>query len=329
MNIRRQLSEIHSLLFIKLTPYMLHEYWRFTKYMARCQMSKKSNKLMTEIMMTTHAIEKAFSLVFIRKGFGIQKIELLARNIHKYIQKYGYSDELDIPISLVFYYLDFQSLDGFIDSKLSKVKSDMNIIIEQIHKTKDEFLSAGHITVSRKKMWELTNINFKVLAEGRHSFRHFGLNDVSDELIRNALDIAKNSPSACNRQAYRVHVFKGEEKDLILQLQGGANSFYKEVNKAILITGDLNRYYSTEMHLPYVDASLFAMSLMYAFTSLGIASIPLTMGRKLSILRDIPKKLSIPLNETPVILIAIGEYPEEASLSKSERNSITSFTTFH
>ena len=84
-----------------------------------------------------------------------------------------------------------------------------------------------------------------------------------------------------------MHVFSGKDKDEILKLQGGANSFYQEANKAILVTGDMNRYYTTEMHLPYVDGSLFAMSFIYALTSLGVASIPLTMGRTLDILRDI------------------------------------------
>ena len=124
------------------------------------------------------------------------------------------------------------------------------------------------------------------------------------------------------------HIFSGEQKDLILSTQGGANSFYKEANKAILITGDLNRYYSTEMHLPYVDASLFSMSLIYALTSLGVASIPLTMGRKLSVLKKV-QGMEIPQNEIPVLLIAIGSYPDEIVVSKSARFSPDTFTIFH
>ena len=112
-------------------------------------------------------------------------------------------------------------------------------------------------------------------------------------------------------------------------LQGGANSFYKEVNKVLLVTGNLNRYYSMEQHLPYVDASLFAMSLMYAMAANGIASIPLTMGRRRKDLQKIRKEMNLPENEVPVLLIAIGHYPEEAELSVSARNPVDYFTTFH
>lgn len=114
-----------------------------------------------------------------------------------------------------------------------------------------------------------------------------------------------------------------------MKLQGGSNSFYKEANKAILITSDMNRYYTTEMHLPYVDGSLFAMSFIYALTSLGLASIPLTMGRKLNVLKEIYSTMDIPKNEVLVILIAIGHYPDKAEVSISHRNDVESFTTFH
>ena len=85
MNIRNKLSENHILLFIKLIPYMFYEYWNFSKYVARCGMSKNSEKLLTEILMTTHALEKAFSLYNKHKGFGVRKIVSLVVNIKKYI----------------------------------------------------------------------------------------------------------------------------------------------------------------------------------------------------------------------------------------------------
>ena len=91
----------------------------------------------------------------------------------------------------------------------------------------------------------------------------------------------------------------------------------------------MNRYYTTEMHLPYVDGSLFAMSFIYALTSLGVASIPLTMGRKLDVLKNIHTMMNIPQNELPVILIAIGNYPDKVEVSLSYRNEVDSFTTFH
>lgn len=309
--------------------YMVYEYWNFTFHTVRCNMSHESEKLLTEILMTTHALEKAFSLDNKRKGFGVKKVVLLIENIQKYIRKYGYSDKLDVPIALINSYLVYQRNDRYENPLLDKVESELYAIIVEYGIKKDVFQMAGYRKVNKSEMLDLTNIDFRRLAINRHSFRHFSKEPVSDVTIIDALEIAKFSPSACNRQAYRVHVFSGNDKDAILKLQGGANSFFKEVDKAILITGDMHRYFTTEMHLAYVDGSLFAMALIYALTSLGVASIPLTMGRKLNTLKSVMKEMNIPDNELPVILIAIGNYPTEAALSLSHRNAVKTFTTFH
>lgn len=329
MSIKDKLSEIHSLLFLKMVPYMLHEYWDFSKNVARCNMSKDSEKLLTDILMTTHAVEKAFSLNNKRKGFGVKKIVSLTKNLEKYIRKYGYSGKLDVSVALVHRYLAFQKSDGFRNSALDDVEKRLSALVEDNHINTNVFTKAGYLTFSKAQLLQTTQIDFKKLSANRYSLRHFSKDAVAEETIKEALDIAKKSPSACNRQAYRVHVFSGEDKDRILKLQGGANSFYKEADKAVLITGDMKRYYTTEMHLPYVDASLFAMSFIYALTSLGIASIPLTMGRKLEVLKDIHTQMNVPNHEVPVILIAIGHYPEKAEVSLSYRNDVDSFTTFH
>ena len=329
MSIKNKLSEIHVLLFIKLIPYMVYEYWNFSKHVARCGMSKNPEKLLTDILMTTHALEKAFSLHNKRKGFGVKKIVSLIANIKKYISKYGYSEKLNVSMALINSYLNYQASDGYENEILNDVKKEFQKIIRENNLDCKVFDEAGFIVRSKEEMLETTKVDFKKLAYNRFSFRHFSDEDVSDDIIEEALDIAKKSPSACNRQAYRVHVFSGKDKDFILKMQGGANSFFNEANKAVLITGDMNRYFTTEMHLPYVDGSLFAMSFIYALTSLGIASIPLTMGRKLDTIKEVKDKMNIPANEVPVILIALGFYPDSAMLSLSHRNNIESFTTFH
>lgn len=329
MSIKDKLSEMHILLFVKMIPYMFQEYWNFSKHTARCQMSKCSEKLLTDILMTTHAIEKAYSLYDKRKGFGVQKIASLMSDVEKYTNKYGYSEKLNVPVALLHSYLEYQEKDDFQSNVLNDVNQRLHQFITSNRLDKHILNEAGSLVRTKEDMLRLKQADFKEMAAGRFSFRHFSKEDVQDSIIKEALDIAKKSPSACNRQAYRVHVFSGEQKDKILKLQGGANSFYKEANKAVLITGNLNRYYTTEMHLPYVDGSLFAMSFIYALTSLGVASIPLTMGRKMSVLRDIQTQLNIPANEVPVVLIAMGYYPDEAEVSLSHRNDIDAFTTFH
>lgn len=329
MSLKNYLSESHILIFLKLIPDMICEYWRFSGNNARCNMSKDPDKLLTEILMTTHALEKGLSIYNRKKGFGLTKMNTLLKNIEKYISKYGYSENLAISISVLKVLSSCHHNDGIKDERLSYVINGLNDLTKSLNLQLADFRYGGTIKCSEQKMLELKSVNFVDLCKGRHSFRHFGKDSVSVEKIEEALELARNTPSACNRQAYRVHIFNGEQKDSILQTQGGANSFYKEADKAILITGNLKRYYTMEQHLAYVDASLFAMTLIYSLTAKGIASIPLTMGRRRSTIDKIYKNFNIPTYEVPVILIAIGVYPEEAEVSLSHRNSVESFTTFH
>lgn len=143
MRLKDKLSEMHCLLFVKMLPYMLHEYWTFSKHVARCNMSKDSNKLLTDILMTTHAVEKAFSLDNKRKGFGVKKVVSLTNNLQKYIRKYGYSEKLNVSIALVNSYLIYQKNDGCTDPALDEVATKLNAIIAQCHISSEVLAEAG------------------------------------------------------------------------------------------------------------------------------------------------------------------------------------------
>lgn len=329
MNIRSFLSEFRLLIFIKLIPDMISEYWRFSGGNVRCRMSKDPDKLLTDILMTTHALEKGLSIFEKKKGFGIAKMQTLLSNIKKYIVKYGYNKELNTPLSVLRTLIEYHISQGYTDSRLDSLRDNLEKLISSIGMQSTDFTQAGAVRITGEQMQKLQFAKFEDLCNNRYSLRHFGKAPIPFELLNHSIDVAKKTPSACNRQAYRVHVFEGNLKDEILLLQGGANSFYKEVDKAILITGNLKRYYTMEQHLAYVDASLFAMSLMYSLTANGIASIPLTMGRYRKTLNKLYSTFQIPENEVPVILIAIGSLPKETDVCMSYRNPVESFTTYH
>lgn len=308
---------------------MLYEYWRFASNCARAKMSKKSEKLLSDILMTSHALEKGLSIQNKKKGFGVLKLRTLVRGLNRYVDKYGYSDRILIPLSVVNHYLIFQENDGYMDEMLTRSKQDFEYLLAKINKTKDDLSKGGSFFLTKETMLSLRNSNFADLCNGRYSFRHFSKEHVSDEILTKALDIAKKSPSACNRQAYRIHIYDGKQKDDVLYTQGGARSFHKEASRAIIVTADMERYFLSEVHLGYVDGSLFAMSLIYALTYLGVASIPLTICQPQKVLKKFASDFGIPANEYPVIVIAVGHYPDKAEIAKSERYPVQDFTTFH
>jgi nitroreductase len=314
-----------------MIPDMVCEYWDFTRETVRCNLSSSKSKQLTEILMLTHAIEKGFSLKDVRIDFGVAKMKTLVGLLKNYIDKYDFDENLRVPISLVFAYQQFKEEHYVLTKELEDLFAKVESIVKKHNKSKSNFVFAGTNTIKRQDMMNLDSVDFPTLAKNRHAIRNFANSSggILEEKLTDAINIAKYSPSACNRQAYRVHIYKGEEKTRVLMAQGSATPFSDSAEMAIIITGDMNRYYSFEQHLMYVDASLFAMSLMYALTAKGIANIPLTQCIKRKALKRIKEEFKIPQNEMPVIMLAIGDYPEETKVAKSERMHHTEFTTFH
>lgn len=330
-NLINKLKEIHLLLFLKMIPDMICEYWLFSRETARCGLSHSKTKQLTEILMLTHAIEKGFSLKDVRVGFGVDKMKRLVAMIEHYITKYGYDEGLKVPISLVLAYQHFKEEHHCATVELNRLFERINKLVDRLDKTRNEFDLAGTLLLKQSDVTNLSSADFSTLAIKRHAIRNFGKNEkgtILEQCVEEAIEVAKYAPSACNRQAYRIHIYRGEEKTHLLKTQGSVG-FSEDAEMAIIVTGDMNRYYTFEQHLLYVDASLFAMSLMYALTAKGIANIPLTQCVKRKVLNLIRKDFDIPKNEMPVLLIAIGYYPEEVKVARSERMKNTAFTTYH
>ena len=165
--------------------------------------------------MLTHAIEKGFSLKNVRGDFGVAKIKNLVNLLCKYVSKYGYDDNLRVPISLIFAYQKFRENQHNLTDELENLFAKVDGIVSQYNYCKSDFVYAGTKTIMRQEMLNLGTVKFSTLVHNRHSVRNFDNSKRTDTLegkIKEAINIAKYSPSACNRQAYRVHVYKGDDK---------------------------------------------------------------------------------------------------------------------
>lgn len=90
--------------------------------------------------------------------------------------------------------------------------------------------------------------------------------------------MAQQTPSACNRQGWKTHIFQGENSHKLIEWQGGCHGFEDQVNTSILVTTDLRAFLFYEVHQAYVDGGLYAMNLINALHSLGIGTIPLSVA---------------------------------------------------
>ena len=165
---------------------------------------------------------------------------------------------------------------------------------------------------------------FERLAAARHSVRHFSPEPVSEEAVTRAVRIAQRTPSVCNRQAWRVHVYSSPaDKEAVLRTQDGNAGFGHEAARVLLVTGDARAYVTSgERHQAYVDGGMFAMSLVYALQAEGIASCCLNLCNYFFQDVAVHRVCRIPAWELPIMMIAIGHPPPEFGVAASPRRDV-------
>ena len=206
-----------------------------------------------------------------------------------------------------------------VNAKLNALVDDYSI---------DTLDQGGVYKLKYEKIKEMANGKLPEVMASRYAVRDFCDRPIDMELLRKALQMAEKSPSACNRQSWRIHVYKEVKAQKLFLLQGGSNGFEQDMQVAILVCCDLRSYFLDELNLPYVDGGLYAMNLMLALHYYGLACIPLTMGRKARKLKIIKKEMNIPNNEVPILLIGVGSYKDEYRVAVSSRYPYHQYTTF-
>ena len=86
------------------------------------------------------------------------------------------------------------------------------------------------------------------------------------------------SPSACNRQPFEFRIFdKPELVEQVSSMPMGTQGFNHNFhNYYCCVVGKLRAYFNErDRHVIYIDASLAAMSFMYALETLELSSCPI------------------------------------------------------
>lgn len=153
--------------------------------------------------------------------------------------------------------------------------------------------------------------DFYVLCRRRRSVRWFAPQPVDPAVVDKAILAAAQSPSACNRQPFRFHVFT--EKLLVSKISSipmGTKGFAAGFPAVAVVTGDLACFYhERDRHVVYIDGALAAMSFMFALETLGLASCSINWPDIESFEREMEKTLPLEPFERPIMLIAFG-YPD-------------------
>ncbi len=144
------------------------------------------------------------------------------------------------------------------------------------------------------------------LALQRRSVRFFKEIPVSTESISKVFEIAKLSPSACNRQSFRFLFFNDSEVVEKISAVPGGVSGYKLYNIVIVI-GDYSGYFDErDINVPIIDASLASMSLLFACETVGLSTVCINWPNLPDREKAIRKLITIKKSEFIIMMIGIG-----------------------
>jgi len=166
---------------------------------------------------------------------------------------------------------------------------------------------AGTIDVERTEVpWAA--MPFADFLASRHSTRHYSDDGVNDDLISECVRLAQLSPSACNRQMVRLHVIYSEDRKRILfdTLHGTGGIDYDACRLAVVTFDASSLEFYGERNQGYLNAGLFAMTLVYAMHWRGIGSCLLQFGNTFAEERMLVRELGLPAAERIAVGIAFG-----------------------
>lgn len=166
--------------------------------------------------------------------------------------------------------------------------------------------------------------NLVSLAQRRRSVRWFDSRPVERELIDKALDVARMAPTACNRLPYEFLVFDSpEDVATVGAVPAGASGYYHQIPTLIVVKGDLSAYFSArDRHAIYVDASLAAMSFLFAAETLGLGASVINWPDFEPLEAKLQRVLGLKPYERIVMLMAVGYADADGVIPFSQKKHL-------
>lgn len=299
---------------------------RLLKYAYSLNKHYNQENLRAKITFHYHAIEKGLSNANLRLGFGERAFKELFWAMDEYISKsysiddYRFQSAISVIISYVKLHKSHNFYVDWVEEYMAKYSKYLSQGNEEL---------GGYKLLSSYELPQFDKLGFKDLVQNRYSVRDFGSIPLNDSQVYEAIDIASKSPSACNRQCWKVRYIKSIDKiQHTVKLQGGLIGNGENLTNLLLVTAD--KQYTNgghERNQTYIDGGIFTMSLLYALTSVNIASCTLNANFDMKREIEIRNLLNVNDSEDFIAFIAIGNYPKEFKVAKSPKDGYKLITS--
>lgn len=297
---------------------------RYLKYGYEINTQKYSfDNLRSKISFHAHAIEKGLSNNSVRLGFGKSAFENLFFALDEYLKnEYDFKDlrfqqALKVIYDYIIYHQQHDYEISWIENKFEESYSHLF----------NHNVDGGLKIIEHIDSNNFSTYDFEDLVHSRVSVRNFGSDNLDVQAVKNALSLAIDTPSACNRQPWKVYHTHGKTLvDKVRSIQHGLTTHGENLNDMLLITSNTAFYRGPhERNQAYVDGGIFAMNLVNSLTYYGVASCMLHadfMSKQEDNMRAL---LNVPENEVFICFVAIGTFPSEIKTAVSPKDKIENF----
>lgn len=241
---------------------------------------------------------------------------------------------------------ELRSTDAIPDADFSWAKDVLGAYFEATSEVTDDWLvsarrqysamaKSGDVPVlipSPRSMSVRSSVTFRDLedlAMQRRSVRWFEQSAVDPSAVDQALRIASQAPSACNRQNIRFHLVYGVvETSKVLGTVGGTRGFGDQVPAVAVLIGRLAGYrYGFDRHAIFIDGGLASMGFLLGLETLGLSSCCINWPDVGSRYAAIKKLIPLQKDEQILMLIAIGKADPDGMIPSSHKRALSELRT--
>ena len=316
----------------RLASNLTYDFLRYRRYSADSP-SLSDENLRALIAMDAHRIEKGLALRAPRVAFGIWFLERLLNNLKGYQAAHGSDHWVAMARQTLRAYVDFNEQRGYRPTVVYEGVAALDVQGGDPLWTQEDSdgTCGGTMSLLASAVRRDACLDLQSFFRSRHSIRQFGEGSVPRQVIESAVSMAMYSPSVCNRQSWRVHVYtEPQAKASVLSLQNGNRGFGDQAAHVLIVASEIESFASVgERNQCWIDGGMFSMSLIYALHSLGLGTCCLNWSvekEKDSALRTVA---GIPDSQAVIMMIAVGPLPEVLSVARSARRPLNHIVVFH
>lgn len=289
---------------------------------------KKNRTTRVALRRNIHRLEKALIMKPRRKNFAqnfiMETVELYNESCDQWLEDKGSYDEGELIWANNVLREYFEAIKEY-TPKITEAKEKFDLQeFDPIKKDVHPYM--------RKKPENLpTYEQLLSLSQFRRSVRWFSKMKVSRKDIDDALLVARQSPTACNRLPYEFKIFDDPRLvEKVSSVPFGAGGYAHNIPSIAVVVGKLDSYFSSrDRHAIYVDSSLAAMGFIYALESKGIASCIINWPDFEPLERKMQKLLGLEFDERPIMLIAIGYADNNEMVPYSQKKSLENIRSYN